>query len=45
MTLWAAAGAQQARRFYEKEGWTPTGREDPDSSFGLPLVEYERIIR
>jgi GNAT superfamily N-acetyltransferase len=44
LTLWAAAGAAQARRFYEKEGWTPTGREDPDSHFGLPLVEYERAI-
>jgi GNAT superfamily N-acetyltransferase len=45
LTLWAAAGAAQARRFYEKEGWTPTGREDPESPFGLPLVEYEQTLK
>ena len=41
MTLWAAAGAAQARRFYEREGWTVCGNDD-DSDFGLPLVQYER---
>jgi GNAT superfamily N-acetyltransferase len=43
MTLWAAAGATQARRFYEREGWTPSGRKD-DVKFGLPLVQYERGV-
>jgi GNAT superfamily N-acetyltransferase len=41
MTLWAAAGATQARRFYEREGWTVSAHKD-DVSFGLPLVQYER---
>ena len=44
MVLWAAAGAAQARRFYEREGWSPTGEEDPNSQFGLPLVQYERAL-
>jgi GNAT superfamily N-acetyltransferase len=44
MTLWSAAGAAQARRFYEREGWTLTGEEQPDSDFGLPLVQYERAV-
>ena len=44
LVLWAAAGAAQARRFYEKEGWTPTGETDPDSSFGLPLIQYQRLL-
>jgi GNAT superfamily N-acetyltransferase len=42
ITLWAAAGAAQARRFYEREGWKLTGKEDPDADFGLPLVQYGR---
>lgn len=44
MTLWAAAGAAQARRFYEREGFTLTGEETPDSFFGLPLVQYGRPL-
>ena len=44
MVLWAAAGATQARRFYEREGWAPTGEEDPDNDFGLPLIQYGREI-
>jgi GNAT superfamily N-acetyltransferase len=44
MTLWAAAGAAQARRFYEREGWTVSGHKD-DEDFGLPLVQYERATR
>jgi hypothetical protein len=42
MILWAAAGAAQARHFYEREGWELTGKEDPDADFGLPLVQYGR---
>jgi GNAT superfamily N-acetyltransferase len=45
MILWAAAGAAQARRFYEREGFEPTGEEDPDSNFGLPLIQYGRSTR
>jgi GNAT superfamily N-acetyltransferase len=44
MVLWTPAGAAQARRFYEREGFELTGEEDPDSSFGLPLVQYGRAI-
>ena len=40
MTLWAAAGAKQARRFYEKEGFTPTGRTQHDDALGMDLVQY-----
>ena len=41
MILWAAEGAQQARRFYEREGWRLTGKRDPDSKFGLPIIQYQ----
>ena len=44
LILWAVAGAKQARRFYEKEGFTLSGRDQPDSTLGLPLVEYERNL-
>lgn len=44
VVLWTPAGAAQARRFYEREGFELTGEEDPDSSFGLPLVQYGRKI-
>jgi GNAT superfamily N-acetyltransferase len=40
IVLWTPAGAAQARRFYEREGFSLTGEEDPESSFGLPLVQY-----
>jgi GNAT superfamily N-acetyltransferase len=45
LTLWAAEGAVQARRFYEREGWTPTGARRGDEPFGLPTVEYEFATR
>jgi GNAT superfamily N-acetyltransferase len=44
VVLWTPAGAAQARRFYEREGFELTGEEDPDSSFGLPLVQYGRKL-
>ena len=44
VVLWTPAGAAQARRFYEREGFALTGEEDPDSSFGLPLVQYGRDL-
>jgi GNAT superfamily N-acetyltransferase len=44
MILWTAAGAAQARRFYEREGFRLSGREQPDSGIGLRLVEYERAL-
>jgi GNAT superfamily N-acetyltransferase len=44
IVLWTPAGAAQARRFYEREGFALTGEEDRDSSFGLPLVQYGRDL-
>lgn len=44
MIVWTPEGAAQARRFYEREGFAPTGEEDPDSPFGLPLVQYGRDL-
>jgi hypothetical protein len=36
---------RRARRFYEREGWTLTGRaHDEGSSIGLPTVEYSRVL-
>jgi GNAT superfamily N-acetyltransferase len=43
MVLWAAAGATQARRFYEREGWTP-GEPFDDPGFGMALVEFRREL-
>jgi GNAT superfamily N-acetyltransferase len=45
MILWTPRGAERARRFYEREGWTLTGRSHDDgSSVGLPTVEYRRVL-
>jgi GNAT superfamily N-acetyltransferase len=44
MILWTPKGAARARRFYEREGWVLTGEEDPESNFGLPLVQYGREV-
>jgi GNAT superfamily N-acetyltransferase len=42
--LWTPEGAPRARRFYEREGWTLTGRVHSHSDLGLPTVEYARSI-
>src|SRR3954451_16588948 len=44
MILWAAEGAEQARKFYEREGWTLSGERKDDDDFGLPLIQYERDL-
>ena len=44
MRLWTQQGAGRARRFYEREGWTLTGRTNPNSPFGLPTIEYGRRV-
>ncbi len=44
MRLWTPRGAARARRFYEREGWTATGRAHAVSPSGLPTVEYERRL-
>jgi GNAT superfamily N-acetyltransferase len=41
--LFTPAGQARARRFYEREGWQPTG-EPVDSPFGLAVVEYRRPL-
>ncbi len=38
--LWTPRGAARARRFYEREGWTASGRENARSPSGLVTVEY-----
>ncbi len=42
--LAVATGNARARRFYEREGWTPAGEPFDDLDFGMPLVEYRRAI-
>jgi GNAT superfamily N-acetyltransferase len=44
LRLWTPRGAARARRFYEREGWTPTGNERDESPIRLPIVEYERAL-
>jgi GNAT superfamily N-acetyltransferase len=43
MRLFTPAGQARARRFYEREGWTP-GEPFEDSEFGMALVEYRRRL-
>ena len=43
MRLFTPAAHARARRFYEREGWTPAAPFD-DLDFGMPLVEYRRAI-
>jgi diamine N-acetyltransferase len=44
MRLFTPAAHARARRFYEREGWTPAGPPSDDMDFGMPLVEYRRAI-
>jgi GNAT superfamily N-acetyltransferase len=44
LRLWTPQGARQARRFYEREGWSLTGAVHEQSGLGLPVVEYERSV-
>ena len=45
MRLFTPAAHARARRFYEREGWTPAAAPFDDLDFGMPLVEYRRAIR
>ena len=45
MRLFCAAGQLRARRFYEREGWTFTGRQIDETPLGLAVVEYRRPLR
>jgi predicted N-acetyltransferase YhbS len=44
LRLFAAAGQQRARRFYEREGWTARGAPYELPAFGMAVVEYRRAI-
>jgi peroxiredoxin/GNAT superfamily N-acetyltransferase len=44
MALWTPRDSGRARRFYEREGWEPSGRQQPDSPMGLALVEYVKTL-
>lgn len=44
MRLFCAAGQDRARRFYEREGWSPTGVRMDETPLGVPVVEYRRVI-
>jgi GNAT superfamily N-acetyltransferase len=45
MRLFVAEGQSRARRFYEREGWSPAGEPFFDPVPGLRLVEYRRAVR
>jgi GNAT superfamily N-acetyltransferase len=38
--LFTPAGQARARRFYEREGWRPTGKRQVGRDLGLEIVEY-----
>jgi GNAT superfamily N-acetyltransferase len=44
MRLFTPAGQARARRFYEREGWTPAGEPQPDEDLGIATVEYRRAL-
>jgi GNAT superfamily N-acetyltransferase len=44
MRLFTPAAQARARRFYEREGWTPAGAPFDGLDFGMPIVEYRRAI-
>jgi GNAT superfamily N-acetyltransferase len=44
MRLCTPAAQARARRFYEREGWTPAGEPADYLDFGMPVVEYRRAI-
>jgi GNAT superfamily N-acetyltransferase len=44
MALWTPRDNMRARRFYEREGWSTSGREQEENPMGLPLVEYVREL-
>jgi GNAT superfamily N-acetyltransferase len=45
MRLFTPAGQARARRFYEREGWTPAGEPHLDDDLRMELVEYRRALR
>lgn len=44
LSLFIPRDHARACAFYEREGWTPTGRESDGGDLGLPAIEYARSI-
>jgi GNAT superfamily N-acetyltransferase len=44
MRLFTPVAQGRARRFYEREGWTPAGEPLDAPGFGMPLLELRRPI-
>ena len=44
MRLFTPAGHERGRRFYEREGWSLSREPYEDEAFGMPLVEYRRVL-
>lgn len=44
LRLHTPADHGRARRFYEREGWTPAGQPFDDEAFGMAIVEYRREL-
>jgi GNAT superfamily N-acetyltransferase len=44
LRLYVAAGQARARRFYEREGWSPAGEAFDDPAPGLPIIEYRLAL-
>jgi GNAT superfamily N-acetyltransferase len=42
-TLWVGDANARARRYYEREGWEPTG-ERKESPLGPPELQYRRLL-
>jgi GNAT superfamily N-acetyltransferase len=45
MRLFTPAGQTRARRFYEREGWTPARPAFFEERIGLEIVEYRRLLQ
>jgi GNAT superfamily N-acetyltransferase len=45
MRLATPADHHRARRFYEREGWTPQGEPFHGEAIGLRLLEYRLVLR
>jgi GNAT superfamily N-acetyltransferase len=45
LRLFVAAGQARARRFYEREGWSPAGDEFDDPIPGLTMIECRYRVR
>lgn len=44
MRLFTPADQTRARRFYEREGWSPNGDRKPEPEFGMDIIEYRRPL-